>query len=343
MNVLIAVDLQNDFITGALGTAEAAAILPHAEHRIRTFEGRVFFTRDTHGADYLDTREGKMLPVPHCIKGTEGWELAPCLLPPVGEVIDKPTFGSTLLGERLLALHEAEPIESITLIGLCTDIAKQLFAEGVIREKFGRDIPVIFDDAELCWYDLEATENANPEGLADEFLRINAAAGKNSEAARSLADMLLAGMGIYIIMALFPTSLAASVMTLIFGGVMYPLTVGGFIKAALITAFMGYNAFKKAMLAGSASSADNATAFRALAVMIADVLAAAVIIFSCNFAPDRFFALLFVLLAVLYCGLSYFNMSEKMRSMSNEEKKKMSDGIKKIRGRKNNKDDKDNK
>ena len=229
------------------------------------------------------------------------------------------------------------------LIGLCTDIAKQLFAEGVIREKFGRDIPVIFDDTELCWYHLEATENANPEGLADEFLRINAAAGKNSEAARSLADMLLAGMGIYIIMALFPTSLAASVMTLIFGGVMYPLTVGGFIKAALITAFMGYTAFKKAMLAGSASSADNGTAFRALAVMIADVLAAAVIIFSCNFAPDRFFALLFVLLAVLYCGLSYFNMSEKMRSMSNEEKKKMSDGIKKIRGRKNNKDDKDNK
>ena len=101
MNVLIAVDLQNDFITGALGTAEAAAILPRAERRIREFEGTVFFTRDTHGADYPDTREGKMLPVPHCIKGTEGWELAPCLLPPVGEVIDKPTFGSTLLGERL--------------------------------------------------------------------------------------------------------------------------------------------------------------------------------------------------------------------------------------------------
>lgn len=71
MNVLIAVDLQNDFITGALGTAEAAAILPRAERRIREFEGRVFFTRDTHGADYLDTREGKMLPIPHCIKGTE--------------------------------------------------------------------------------------------------------------------------------------------------------------------------------------------------------------------------------------------------------------------------------
>ena len=129
MKVLIAVDLQNDFITGALGTAEAAAILPRAERRIREFEGTVFFTRDTHGADYPDTREGKMLPVPHCIKGTEGWELAPCLLPPVGEVIDKPTFGSTLLGERLLALHETEPIESITLIGLCA------FTELFVKEK----------------------------------------------------------------------------------------------------------------------------------------------------------------------------------------------------------------
>lgn len=147
MNVLIAVDLQNDFITGALGTAEAAAILPRAEHRIRTFEGRVFFTRDTHGADYPDTREGKMLPIPHCIKGTEGWELAPCLLPPVGEVIDKPTFGSTLLGERLLALHETEPIESITLIGLCTDIC--VISNALLLRTYLPEVP-IYVDAACC-------------------------------------------------------------------------------------------------------------------------------------------------------------------------------------------------
>ena len=69
MKVLVAVDLQNDFINGALGTAEAAAILPRAERKIRSFEGLVLFTRDTHTEDYLNTREGKALPVPHCIRG----------------------------------------------------------------------------------------------------------------------------------------------------------------------------------------------------------------------------------------------------------------------------------
>ena len=101
MNVLVAIDLQNDFINGALGTAEAAAMLPRAEQRIRDFEGLVLFTRDTHTEDYRNTREGKALPVPHCIKGSEGWQLAPCLQPYAHEIIDKPTFGSTALGERL--------------------------------------------------------------------------------------------------------------------------------------------------------------------------------------------------------------------------------------------------
>ena len=75
MKVLVAVDLQNDFIKGALGTAEAAAMLPRAERKIRSFEGLVLFTRDTHTEDYLNTREGKALPVPHCIAGTPGWQL----------------------------------------------------------------------------------------------------------------------------------------------------------------------------------------------------------------------------------------------------------------------------
>ena len=122
MKVLVAVDLQNDFINGALGTAEAAAMLPRAERKIRSFEGLVLFTRDTHTEDYLNTREGKALPIPHCIRGSHGWQLADRLLPYASEVIDKPTFGSTALGERLRALNEDAPIESITLIGLCTDI-----------------------------------------------------------------------------------------------------------------------------------------------------------------------------------------------------------------------------
>ena len=122
MKVLIAVDLQNDFIDGALGTPEAVAMLPAALHRIREFDGPVLFTRDTHGPDYPQTREGRALPVPHCIAGTDGWQIAPSLQPYATEIIDKPTFGSTALGERLQAMNAQHPIESITLIGLCTDI-----------------------------------------------------------------------------------------------------------------------------------------------------------------------------------------------------------------------------
>ena len=81
MKVLVAVDLQNDFINGALGTAEAAAMLPRAERKIRSFEGLVLFTRDTHTEDYLNTREGKALPVPHCIRGSHGWPPGCCPTP----------------------------------------------------------------------------------------------------------------------------------------------------------------------------------------------------------------------------------------------------------------------
>ena len=85
MKVLVAVDLQNDFINGALGTAEAAAMLPRAERKIRSFEGLVLFTRDTHTEDYLNTREGKALPVPHCIRGSHG-----CCPTPARSLINPP-------------------------------------------------------------------------------------------------------------------------------------------------------------------------------------------------------------------------------------------------------------
>lgn len=73
--VLVVVDMQNDFIDGALGTKEAVAIVPHVEEKIRTFDGTVLFTRDTHETWYLGTQEGKKLPVPHCIRDTEGWQI----------------------------------------------------------------------------------------------------------------------------------------------------------------------------------------------------------------------------------------------------------------------------
>ena len=121
--ILIVVDMQKDFIDGSLGTPEAVAILPKVAEKIRNFDGEVIYTRDTHEIDYMNTLEGKNLPVPHCIRGTAGWEIASELtLLRSGKIIDKPTFGSVELGAMLVADNAAEPIEKITLVGLCTDI-----------------------------------------------------------------------------------------------------------------------------------------------------------------------------------------------------------------------------
>lgn len=120
---LIVVDMQNDFIDGALGTAEAVAIVDNVKAKIENFDGRVIFTRDTHSADYLTTQEGKNLPVEHCIKDTYGWQIRAELdALRKSEAMDKPTFGSKELGEMLKLENEKEEIGSITLIGLCTDI-----------------------------------------------------------------------------------------------------------------------------------------------------------------------------------------------------------------------------
>lgn len=122
-DILIVVDMQNDFIDGALGTKEAVAMLPRAVKRIREFTGRVLFTRDTHEENYLETREGKNLPVKHCIRGTAGWQICPGLADLCKEApIDKRTFGSVELGGYLESINKKNKIGSITLIGLCTDI-----------------------------------------------------------------------------------------------------------------------------------------------------------------------------------------------------------------------------
>ena len=120
-NVLIVVDMQTDFIDGALGTKEAEAILPNVAKEIKNFSGEVIFTRDTHGENYLQTQEGKNLPVKHCIKDTLGWQIHP-LLKELAEgktIIDKPTFGSMTLPQYLKG--KGTP-DTIFLIGLCTDI-----------------------------------------------------------------------------------------------------------------------------------------------------------------------------------------------------------------------------
>lgn len=119
---LIVVDMQKDFVDGALGTKEAEAIVPAVVRKVIDFDGTVIFTKDTHTETYLTTREGRYLPVEHCIKGTPGWEIVPELRPYAENalVFEKGTFGSEALTAYLK--ERGEKIASIELVGLCTDI-----------------------------------------------------------------------------------------------------------------------------------------------------------------------------------------------------------------------------
>ena len=145
-NVLVVVDMQNDFIDGALGTKEAVAIVPKVKAKIENFEGTVLFTRDTHFENYMDTQEGKNLPVPHCIENTDGWQIRSELdALRTTDAIDKVTFGSSELPEKLAVLNAENPIESITFVGLCTDIC--VISNVMVTKAFFPEIPVIVDAA----------------------------------------------------------------------------------------------------------------------------------------------------------------------------------------------------
>lgn len=147
-DILIVVDMQNDFIDGALGTGEAQAIVGRAAEKMRAFPGRVITTRDTHGEDYLGTQEGRKLPVAHCIRGTEGWQLHPLIeAQRREEPVDKPVFGSAALGQMLYEDNRREPIRSIELIGLCTDIC--VISNAMILRAFLPETEIIVD-ASCC-------------------------------------------------------------------------------------------------------------------------------------------------------------------------------------------------
>lgn len=114
---LIVIDMQNDFIDGALGSKEAEAIVHRVKEKIKAYEeagDEIIYTRDTHGTDYMNTNEGKYLPVEHCIKGSEGWKIPEELYTEKAVIIDKPSFGYT--GWDRFDLKEVE------IVGLCTDI-----------------------------------------------------------------------------------------------------------------------------------------------------------------------------------------------------------------------------
>ncbi len=158
-DVLLVIDMQNDFIDGALGTAEAVAIVPNVKAKIESFDGIVLFTRDTHETYYMDTQEGKNLPVPHCIRGTDGWQIRPELdALRKTEAIDKVTFGSSELGPILQKINEEEGISSITLIGLCTDIC--VISNAMLAKAFLPEVPIIVDASCCAGVTPEAHETA---------------------------------------------------------------------------------------------------------------------------------------------------------------------------------------
>ena len=149
--VLIVVDMQNDFIDGALGTKEAAAIVPKVLAKIKDHDGLMIFTKDTHGETYLTTQEGQHLPVPHCIEGTHGWELEK----EIGQIAEenlspvytKDTFGSRSLIKHLVELSAKETIEEIELVGLCTDIC--VISNALTIKTFLPQVPIKVD-ASCC-------------------------------------------------------------------------------------------------------------------------------------------------------------------------------------------------
>lgn len=146
-DILIVVDMQKDFIDGALGTPEAVAIVPNVVEKVRDFKGNVIFTRDTHFENYMDTQEGHNLPVPHCIRGTEGWQICKELQPYAenAPIIDKTTFGSMELGPILQDMYEDGAISSITFVGLCTDIC--VISNVMIAKAFLPEVPILVDAA----------------------------------------------------------------------------------------------------------------------------------------------------------------------------------------------------
>ncbi len=142
--ILVVVDMQNDFVTGALGTPEAQAMLPALLDYVEHFPGQIVFTLDTHGEDYLNSREGRQLPVVHCVKDTDGWKLVDPLQAFAQahscQIFCKKTFGSAELAQWLQTEHETDPIGEILLAGVCTDIC--VISNAMTIRSFLPEVPI---------------------------------------------------------------------------------------------------------------------------------------------------------------------------------------------------------
>lgn len=142
---LVVIDAQNDFVSGVLGSPEAQEAVPCIVDKVKNFPGIVIFTRDTHDENYLESQEGEMLPVVHCVKETNGWNIIPDLFSSAEEslIIDKPSFGSIELADYLKEQNKIDPIESIELVGFCTDIC--VISNSLILKAAFPDIPIWVD------------------------------------------------------------------------------------------------------------------------------------------------------------------------------------------------------
>lgn len=147
MKVLVVVDMQNDFVDGALGTKEAQGILGRVKRKINRYKQAgemIIYTKDTHGEGYLSSQEGRNLPVEHGIKGTPGWDIAPGLYVEGSPVIEKPAFGSLELAELVAGV---EGLESVELVGVCTDIC--VISNALILKARLPEVPIAVD-ASCC-------------------------------------------------------------------------------------------------------------------------------------------------------------------------------------------------
>ena len=153
MNVLVVIDMQHDFVDGSLGSPEAQAIVDNVRQKIAFFDGPVIFTRDTHDTNYLESQEGQHLPVVHCVKDTIGWQIMESLITAAEKrntihpyfIIDKPNFGSSELVTRLQGMNAAESIESITLVGVCTDVC--VVSNAILLKAALPEVPIHVDSA----------------------------------------------------------------------------------------------------------------------------------------------------------------------------------------------------
>lgn len=160
--VLIVVDMQNDFIDGALGTDEAQLIVDNVINKIKSFDGKVIATRDTHKDDYLSTQEGINLPMKHCIKDTDGWKIRTgiqsLLEKEKSRIFNKITFGSKELAIYLEELCRQRFIDEIELIGLCTDIC--VISNAMLIKAFLPETRIVVDASCCAGVTAESHKNA---------------------------------------------------------------------------------------------------------------------------------------------------------------------------------------